>query len=266
LTDFIVFFSDVIIACDFQRQLGQMHTIFCIIGKKHAPAIILVLIAGIGIGLGAAPIRHQEALFSLVYDHSMHRDDIALIIPGMHQTNRNRGYDSIAGFYETRGITPVMVNITWKKVGLQRLSEVARQIDTMIRDSFPDAHIFLFGFSFGAAIALKVAQTLPAEHILLCSMSPVFSEDRSALIFPFRKMMGMVTDYATNGLSYAANRKMCIFFLYGDHDNVIFNKAVINHRQSFFTCATSTIVNNGHHDISSRHYLQEIKRIVQGIM
>src|SRR5512141_3192179 len=48
--------------------------------------------------------QHQKNLFSIRYDRTMPRDRIALIIPGMHQSNQDPGYDSVGGYYTSMGI------------------------------------------------------------------------------------------------------------------------------------------------------------------
>jgi hypothetical protein len=207
---------------------------------------------------------HCAGLFSIHYDFSMPRNDIALIIPGMHQINTDPGYDSIGIYYKSKGITPVYVNIKWKKVGLGKLCVAALQIDTMLKDSFPDSHVFLFGFSMGAVIALKLSQFIHAEQILLCSMSPMFAEDRNHQIFPFKQIMGIVTDYSSNGLSYSSSRETCVYFLYGDHDSYAINKAIIQNRKASFKCNKTVMIQNAVHDISGPTYLQGIKNIIWG--
>ena len=183
----------------------------------------------------------------------------------MNQTDSNPGYDSIGVYYKNRGIMPVYVNINWKSVGFNNLSTSAFQIKTLLKDSFPDSHVFLFGFSFGAVISLKLAQLINAEQILLCSMSPAFVEDRVNQRFPFKQISGFFTDYSMNGLSYSANQGKCIYFLYGDHDSFLINKAIIQSRKSFFRCNETIIVKNAHHNISDQTYLKAIYQIVQRI-
>jgi len=75
----------------------------------------------------------------------------------------------------------------------------------------------------------------------------------------------MATDYSKNGLSYSASEKMCIIFLYGDHDSFLINKAIIRHRKDFFTCNETRMVPNTGHNISGRSYLTAIQQILQRI-
>lgn len=205
-------------------------------------------------------------LFSFHYDSSLPRNNLALIIPGMNQTCSDPGYDSIGAYYKTIGISPVYMNINWKAVGIKNLSNAAFQINNMLRDSFPESHMYLFGFSFGAVITLKLSQLINAEQIVLCSMSPLFAEDRIHQIFPFNQILSFVIDYSKNRLSYASSNKTCVVFLYGDHDSFIINKAIIQYRKEFFTCNETSIVPDARHDISGSSYLSQIRKTIQKVI
>jgi esterase/lipase len=183
----------------------------------------------------------------------------------MNQTCSDPGYDSVAAVYKSIGVSPVYVSINWKAVGINDLSTAAFQIKKMLEDSFPESHMYLFGFSFGAVITLKLSQLITTDHILLCSMSPLFAEDRNYQIFPFRQILSIVTDYSKNGLSYSSSKKTCVVFLYGDHDSFVINKAIIQHRKDFFTCNQTTIVPDARHNISDSSYLTTIRQTIHKV-
>jgi hypothetical protein len=232
--------------------------------KKHSKPIILIVSLFIFFRCNTG-YTEQVKLFTFQYDSSKPLINIALIIPGMDHSASTSGYDSIEAFYENSGITPLFVNIQWKVIGINKLSLIAQQIQGELRDSFPQSTVYLFGFSFGAVISLKLSQLIQAKHILLCSMSPLFDEDRVHQIFPFSQLLGCLTDYSTNGLSYALSKEMCCTFLYGDHDSFVINKNIIKYRKEFFTCNETQIIANAKHDISGKSYLSAVKKIVEGI-
>jgi hypothetical protein len=207
----------------------------------------------------------SEDLFTLNYNSAAPRSRIALIIGGKGQTNLNAGYDSIGLFYQAQTVTPIYVNVAWQSAGINRLSQVADQLEKMLQDSFPHSKIYLFGFSFGAAISLKLSQRIDAQQVLLCSMSPVFMEDNERQLFLFRHLMPIFNHFRSNGLSFEGNYKKCIYFLYGDHDSRLINHAIIRNRTASFKCNETIMVKNAKHDISGEFYLQAIKKIVQKI-
>lgn len=225
--------------------------------------LIILLLFVLG-GCITGSSRHEPS-FSIQYDLSLPRDNITLIVPGMNQTYSDPGYDSIGAFYKTSGITPIYVEINWNTVGLNTLSAIAVKISDMVKDSFPQSNVYLFGFSFGGVICLKVSQSLHIEHLLLCSMSPLFEEDRIHQISPFRQIMNMVINSSSSGLSYSKSRETCLVFLYGDHDSFLLNKTIINTRRGFFTCNETHIVPDTRHDISGRQYLEAIKQTIESI-
>ena len=210
-------------------------------------------------GCAASPAGR---LFTIHYDASLPRASIAIIIPGLGQSASSPGYDAVGAFYRGRGITPVFVNMNWKAAGVSRLGLAGMELDTMLHDSFPGARVYLFGFSFGAVVALEAARSVPAAHILLCSMSPLYREDRAFQIFPFRQLMGL---FVPGDLSYAPNLGQCVTFLYADQDNFVISKAIIGHRKASFTCNETIIIDHARHDISGRSYLDTIRAIVQRI-
>ncbi len=231
--------------------------------RVHWPSAVTLFMAIVAPGTACATDpSHPRPLFSIRYDGLQPRFEIALIIPGLHQSDSDPGYDSIGACYKSIGVTPVYVNIDWKAVGIGKLSACALQIRDMLADSFPESHRYLFGFSFGAVISLKLSQLIQAQQIILCSMSPLFAEDRAHQIFPFRQILGMVADYSTNGLSYSRSRGTCVYFLYGDHDSFMINKAIIQNRKASFTCNETTIVPQARHAVSGGSYLKAIKRII----
>lgn len=213
----------------------------------------------------ASDSRSQINLFSICYDSLMPSDSIALIIPGMNQTNLNPGYDSIGDYYKKKGITPIFININWKSVGPNRLSTAAIQIDSFLKDSFPDSRLFLFGFSFGAVVTLRLSHLVNSDQVILCSMSPLFAEDRAYQIFPFKQLMNFFLNKSSNRLSYSDCTKNRLFFLYGDHDSFLINNAIIKKRESSFKYSKTIFVENGRHKISDHTYLKAVKDIIESI-
>jgi hypothetical protein len=230
--------------------------------KKSQFSLSLLIVITVFLNGYWVPSSFRKNHFSLHYDASMPRDSIVIIIPGMHQNYSDPGYDSIGAFYTRRGITPVYAHIDWKAVGLNTLSATALRISTMLKDTFPNTHFFLFGFSFGAALSLKLSQSIQAEQVLLCSMSPIFHEDLNYLPGPVRLLLHCITNYSINGLSYSSSLGTCLHFLYGDHDHFVINKAVVQNRKAAFKCNETTVVKNAEHSISNRQYLEAIRESV----
>jgi hypothetical protein len=214
---------------------------------------------------GHAAYASAEALpFSLRCDSPPPHDRIVLIVPGMRQKTSDAEYRAVGEYYAARGIAPVFVDIEWGFLGINYLGATAADIGAEVKKTYRDARICLFGFSFGAVIAYKMSGPVHPVHALLCSMSPVFSEDRPCLILPFRLLMGWVSDYSSNRLTYAHDEGECLTFLYGDHDSFLINKSIIDRRRSAFVHSKVVIVKGAGHDLGPA-YLEAIKAVIGGI-
>lgn len=238
------------------------HRTHCKTGRYSFKAIFLVLLlVSFGCSDQATP---KQQMFSLQSDLAMSHNRVAVIIAGMDQKTSRAEYHTIGEYYKSKGIAPVYVDIDWKHTGLNNLATAASQMSAEIKRTYPDSTIFLFGFSFGAVIAYKLSESINPVHTLLCSMSPVFTEDRNYQIFPFRQVMGMMTDYSSNHLAYSPNEGRCLVFLYGAREFLI-NKSIIEHRKSVFVNSKTITVQDTGHDIANPGYLGVIKRVVSEI-
>lgn len=238
------------------------HRIICKTDRYTYKMICLILLL---LSFGCSdPATPRQQLFSLQSDLSMPRNRVALIIPGVGQKTSDAEYHMIGDYYKSKGIRPIYVDIDWKRSGLNSLATAASQISSEIIKSYRGSTIYLFGFSSGAVIAYKLSESSNPAHTLLCSMSPVFAEDRKYQISPLRQFMGLVADYSSNHLSYSHNERRCFVFLYGDREFLI-NKSIIEHRKSVFTCSKTITVQGAGHNISDPAYLAAIKNIVTEI-
>jgi hypothetical protein len=206
----------------------------------------------------------KDQLFSFHCESSLSISRIVLIIPGKMQKTSDEAYHKVGNYYVSKGITPVFIDINWEDVGLNDIAIAASQVSKEIMNIYPDKHIYLFGFSFGAAIAYKISESIHPDHVVLCSMSPVFEEDRPYHIFPFRQIIGILSDYPSNQLSYNHNEGKCFVFLYGNHDSFLLNKSIIENRKSVFSCNKTIIVKDAGHKLEAS-YLEAIKAVVSEI-
>lgn len=209
--------------------------------------------------LSAAESTH----YSLRYDTS-EVAQVAIIIPGMKQKVSQAEYQEIGGYYKSKGITPVFVDINWDETGIKNLAATARQISAEVNKSFAGSKIYIFGFSFGAVIAYKLAEIINPEQTLLCSMSPVFKEDREHQIFPIKQFAQLASYFWDTDISFAGNNGRCFTFLYGDDDSFLINNSIIENRKTQFKCNKSEIIKEASHDISKPVYLRAIKNIITG--
>jgi len=210
----------------------------------------------------AAGAGTEASLYAFRSDLARPHDRVVLILPGQGRTTTAPEYQTIGDSYARKGITPVYVEIHWQEVGLNDLAAAAAQISAGARLSYPQARFCLFGFSFGAVIAAKVSEALPAEQVLLCSMTPLLAGDLPYQVFPFRQVLHLLTIRARAPLEFAPNDGGRLVFLYGDSDSFLFNAAIIAHRQSIYPRSRTIIVPHACHAIGAV-YLAAIDQVVQ---
>lgn len=98
---------------------------------------------------------------------------VAYIIPGYENSFHVNKIRFVSTLFRKKSIIPIPVKIKWKY----------RTISDYLSDLFSQIHyndnseIYLFGFSFGAMIALLAAPALKPKKLYLCSLSPFFKED-----------------------------------------------------------------------------------------
>lgn len=199
-------------------------------------------------------------LFTLKHDSIPAEVPIALILPGNNETYSTPGYDSICSFYQENGIVPIFIGVKWKKVGFSNFEKTAKSIADSVTSHFTGHPVYLFGFSFGAVIALFTTRYLSSDQTLLCSLSPVFTEDLQNQICFLRFITHHFFSFKKIKLNWSPFTDTCLVFLYGTKDHFVFNNAIINHRKTSFTCSRTYMVKNGRHSIAGNEYLAAIKK------
>ena len=178
-------------------------------------------------------------------------DKIAIIIPGLFASEKK--YREIETYYRDVGITPVFLNMDWKKTNFKDLNVYgSEEIDKVI-SHYPNRDIYFFGFSFGSIIALNNAEKFHSKGTILCSMSPLFNGDIKG--FPdWLKTIILPPDYI--GIP-----EKTTVFLYGDQDNEeIRSDEIVSKRESIYKESTFKLVVGAKHDISGDAYLEQIKQ------
>jgi predicted alpha/beta hydrolase family esterase len=96
------------------------------------------------------------------------------IIPGFKQKPTAKSFDWLREFLSKRGLKVVVVPIKWN---YHVMSDWVKEFTTSYNTHKTDIN-YILGFSYGAVIALLVANILKPEKIFLCSLSSDFKEDK----------------------------------------------------------------------------------------
>ena len=93
------------------------------------------------------------------------------IIPGYRQDRDTPWFVELKGLLEANHFQVEILDVTWNyRVMSQYIEEVESQL-------WETRQSYILWFSFGAMVALKLGQKLHFKKIILCSLSPYFTED-----------------------------------------------------------------------------------------
>ncbi len=200
--------------------------------------------------------------FTLQYDGDEENKFIAVILPGQHQKVSQHEYQTIGNYFIKNGIRTCYVNIFWEHIDLNNIVNVSNRIGIDVATQNPQARIVVFGFSFGAVMAVKMTEHLNPEMLLLSSLSPIFKEDVDVHPFFLRPIISIISDYKTNQLFYPSELSDNTIFLYGDHDSFVLSKKIITSRKIMYPNSRTVIVKGAEHNVSGKAYLETIKKYI----
>ena len=95
------------------------------------------------------------------------------IIPGFRQKPQDKQFAWLKKFLISKGFNVSLVPITWAR---RTMTDYAAEFENFYEKNKTDEN-YIFGFSYGAVIALITANKLKPKKIYLCSLSPDFKED-----------------------------------------------------------------------------------------
>jgi pimeloyl-ACP methyl ester carboxylesterase len=95
------------------------------------------------------------------------------VIPGFGDSPSGKPYINVRKCFENAGVQCKVVSIRWK------YNSVFDYVDQFMITYRPrkNSEVYIFGFSFGALIALMVSTYINPTKLYLCSLSPFFQED-----------------------------------------------------------------------------------------
>jgi len=183
---------------------------------------------------------------------------VAYIIPGFGESIKEKPYSQISSFFIKNGINPILIKINWK---YRVMSNYIKQFKKQAKIKNPN---YIFGFSFGAIIALICANEIKPKKLILCSLSPYFKEDLLKLKPSWIKLSGKrqledLKNYSFNKISKKIKSKTIL--IYGDKEG---KETKIKSREANQKIKNSEliVISNARHDISQKIYLDKIKEVI----
>lgn len=137
------------------------------------------------------------------------------IVPGFKQKAGSKSFLWLEKFLKEKGFIVVKVPIVWE---YRTMKEYVEDFIEVYKRHQAEEN-YVLGFSYGAVIAFLSANALNPKKIYLCSLSPDFKEDVSAMTPWMQKYVGkrrIAYSLKTSGREVAKNLKIPSVVFYGE--------------------------------------------------
>jgi pimeloyl-ACP methyl ester carboxylesterase len=187
---------------------------------------------------------------------------IVYIIPGFGESHaRQKSYRKVAALFAKAGFTVVHVNIDWHHQTPREFGDYQKQFLSQFKKK-RGAKTYVLGFSYGATIAFLTANKTKPAALVLCSLSPYFTEDQKNIEpewLVFWKKRFAHSDYSFAKL--APTRHSSVRLVVGDseHHSTITRARDAKRR---LPNATLTIAKGAKHDIGQKEYLATLEKVI----
>lgn len=189
------------------------------------------------------------------------------IIPGFRQRTTSAGYRKLSEALKKEGYTPILIKIRWRN---STISENTSYFLKLYRKNHARKK-YILGFSYGAMIAFIASTQVNTSGLILCSLSPYFSEDVSKLK---NKAISTLMDNRYRDFSklhYATLAKLIktrqVLMLYGRQETRSLIKRV---RQAFSEIESENKrlipIKKAEHNIAGKRYLSSITEAARNLL
>jgi len=186
------------------------------------------------------------------------------IIPASGQLISKNEYQQIKRLFESKKITPILVQITWKRRIMTDYVREFMDIYEKEKDRFDE--VYLFGFSFGAMISFICCDKIQPKKLILCSLSPWFKEDIPFIPKSYLKMSGtkMIEDLKNYRFKDIVSRiKTDTTLVIGNRENDLIKRRSIQANNNIKD--SKLIRTQARHNISDKNYFNTIKDLIANL-
>lgn len=189
---------------------------------------------------------------------------IAYIIPGFRHSTNAKEYKEVAKLFELRQIKTVPIKIHWK---YRTMTDYVDEFLAQVKHE-KDDEAYLFGFSWGAMIALISARKIKPKKLILASLSPYFREDLPAMKNWWRLNVGKKRelDFKKYEFNAIAKRINCpTILLAGEKECQKYKrfKYRVNDAHKKIKNSKLIMILNAKHDLGQKEYLEAIKNLTK---
>ena len=189
---------------------------------------------------------------------------VVYIIPGFKHSPQQKIYKDVGRLFGKKNFQVVYVKIDWKYKSVSDWTE--KFLTEYYKED--DSEKYLFGFSFGAIIAFLVSTKNDVDTTILCSLSPYFKEDLPNLFKSWKKFIGKKRLEDFNKLEIkklAPLVKAKTYLLYGTKEGKFIEKTAKDTYQRLNGKKRLIPVEGAKHDIGNKKYLEELKKLINGL-
>lgn len=185
---------------------------------------------------------------------------VALILPGWQQKMSEKKYQTIVRSFSKQGIKPISVTISWKRITVKQYAEQVLNEYKFEKGT----EVYIYGFSYGAIVALICSLVLKPKVVILSSLSPYFKEDLNRIPKWWK------TEAGKNNLRNFEKMKFSDFpksiakkviIIAGDKEGPeVMYRALVAHEH--FKNNQLVIVSKGKHDVGQPEYAEVLKEVI----
>lgn len=191
---------------------------------------------------------------------------VIYVIPGYGGKCSKRGkFGKIARIFSAHDIEPICVDIDWGDSKGGNFPRYNRQFLKAYKKR-KGVDTYVLGFSFGAMIAFLTAAKTKPKKILLCSLSPYFTEDFSHLPTSWKKWWDGCfknSDYSFN--DYAKRVISPVRIVVGNKEGKECMRRSRAAKKALKKRATMTVIKGGRHDITQPAYLRALEKVASDL-
>ena len=191
---------------------------------------------------------------------------VVYIIPGFKESISRKGYQKVMEAFRQNGFDTIPIKVSWQgKVMGDYVEEFMHQVRHNSSDE-----VYLFGFSFGAIIAMISSIKLQPKTQILCSLSPYFKEDLKYLKKSWKKRVGKkrINDLKQFSFDNFARKINCKTILVAGTNECkkypLLKRRVIDAHKKI-RGSELFLVKNAEHNISQKIYLTKLKEIISSL-
>ena len=189
---------------------------------------------------------------------------VVFVLPGFKHSPDRKIYKNVILAFESKGIKSIPVKINWEHRTISQINEdFLKEYNSVSAEEK-----YLFGFSFGAVIALITSTKVYPKAQILCSISPYFKEDLPFIFKSWKKMIGKkrMEDFKNLSISdFAPKVKTETYLLYGTKETKFIEKRAKDTFGKLRSKRHLVAVDSARHDIGNPRYLDEIKKVVSSL-